>query len=86
MLHETTPAGDQVEVAWNPEFLRDSFAIEDTLRPDRLVLGFETEHSWAEAVLRQCFEKITEAGRRRSSPTGRPPSSPRRPRTRSSPR
>ncbi|MFF1716287.1 UDP-glucose dehydrogenase family protein [Streptomyces sp. NPDC058268] len=62
LLHEFAPAGDAIEVAWNPEFLRESFAIEDTLRPDRLVLGFETEHSWAEAVLRQCFEKIIEAG------------------------
>jgi UDPglucose 6-dehydrogenase len=62
ILHEFAPAGDAVEVAWNPEFLRESFAIEDTLRPDRLVLGFETEHSWAEAVLRQCFEKIIESG------------------------
>ncbi|MET7715320.1 UDP-glucose/GDP-mannose dehydrogenase family protein [Streptomyces sp. NPDC005407] len=62
LLHEFAPAGDAVEVAWNPEFLRESFAIEDTLRPDRLVLGFETEHSWAEALLRQCFEKIIEAG------------------------
>ncbi|MFT4010237.1 MAG: UDP-glucose/GDP-mannose dehydrogenase family protein [Nocardioidaceae bacterium] len=26
-------------VAWNPEFLREGFAIEDTLRPDRLVYG-----------------------------------------------
>ncbi|MFJ2769566.1 UDP-glucose dehydrogenase family protein [Streptomyces sp. NPDC087300] len=62
ILHEFAPAGDAVEVAWNPEFLRESFAIEDTLRPDRLVLGFESEHSWAEAVLRQCFEKIIESG------------------------
>ncbi|MFH8737125.1 UDP-glucose dehydrogenase family protein [Streptomyces sp. NPDC017964] len=62
LLHEFAPAGDAIEVAWNPEFLRESFAIEDTLRPDRLVLGFETEHSWAEAVLRQCFEKIIESG------------------------
>lgn len=62
LLHEFAPAGDRVEVAWNPEFLRESFAVEDTLRPDRLVLGFETEHSWAEAVLRQCFDKIIEAG------------------------
>ncbi|WP_328876929.1 UDP-glucose dehydrogenase family protein [Streptomyces sp. NBC_00299] len=62
LLHEYAPAGDAIEVAWNPEFLRESFAVEDTLRPDRLVLGFETEHSWAEAVLRQCFEKITESG------------------------
>ncbi|MFF2131779.1 UDP-glucose dehydrogenase family protein [Streptomyces olivochromogenes] len=62
LLHEYAPAGDAVEVAWNPEFLRESHAVEDTLRPDRLVLGFQHEHSWAEAVLRQCFEKIIEAG------------------------
>lgn len=62
LLHEFAPAGDAIEVAWNPEFLRESFAIEDTLRPDRLVLGFDAEHSWAEAVLRQCFEKIIESG------------------------
>ncbi|WP_128819336.1 UDP-glucose dehydrogenase family protein [Streptomyces sp. S063] len=62
ILHEFAPAGNAVEVAWNPEFLRESFAIEDTLRPDRLVLGFETEHSRAEAVLRLCFDKIIESG------------------------
>ncbi|WP_030705690.1 MULTISPECIES: UDP-glucose dehydrogenase family protein [unclassified Streptomyces] len=62
ILHEFAPAGDAVEVAWNPEFLRESFAIEDTLRPDRLVLGFETEHSEAETVLRLCFAKIIESG------------------------
>ncbi|MET7497163.1 nucleotide sugar dehydrogenase [Streptomyces sp900116325] len=42
--------------------MRESLAIEDTLRPDRLVLGFETEYTWAKAVLRQCFEKIIESG------------------------
>ncbi|MEU5331356.1 UDP-glucose dehydrogenase family protein [Streptomyces parvus] len=62
ILHEFAPAADAVEVAWNPEFLRESFAIEDTLRPDRLVLGFETEQSRAEAVLRLCFDKIIESG------------------------
>ncbi|MQS34397.1 UDP-glucose dehydrogenase family protein [Streptomyces katsurahamanus] len=62
LLHGIAPAGSLVEVAWNPEFLRESFAIEDTLRPDRLVLGFQTEHSWAEALLRQAFGKIIESG------------------------
>ncbi|MER6046617.1 UDP-glucose/GDP-mannose dehydrogenase family protein [Streptomyces sp. NPDC001793] len=62
LLHAHAPAGDLVEVAWNPEFLRESFAVEDTLRPDRLVLGFHIEHSWAERVLRQAFGKIIEAG------------------------
>ncbi|MFI5617897.1 UDP-glucose dehydrogenase family protein [Streptomyces sp. NPDC051567] len=62
LLQGIAPAGDLIEVAWNPEFLRESFAIEDTLRPDRLVLGFSTAHSWAEAVLRQAFARIIEAG------------------------
>ncbi|MGW4733964.1 UDP-glucose dehydrogenase family protein [Streptomyces shenzhenensis] len=61
LLHEHAPAGDRIEVAWNPEFLRESFAVEDTLRPDRLVLGFNTPHSWAEAMLRQAFAKVIEA-------------------------
>ncbi|MFI1783395.1 UDP-glucose dehydrogenase family protein [Streptomyces rubiginosohelvolus] len=62
LLQQLAPAGDRVEVAWNPEFLRESFAIEDTLRPDRLVLGFETERTWAEKLLRKCFEKVIESG------------------------
>ncbi|WEH34881.1 UDP-glucose/GDP-mannose dehydrogenase family protein [Streptomyces sp. AM 4-1-1] len=62
ILRKCAPAGEKIEVAWNPEFLRESFAIEDTLRPDRLVLGFNTARTRAEAVLRQCFGKIIEAG------------------------
>ncbi|MEU6709030.1 UDP-glucose dehydrogenase family protein [Streptomyces wuyuanensis] len=62
LLREYAPAGDLVEVAWNPEFLRESFAVDDTLRPDRLVLGFNTTHSWAETLLRQAFAKIIESG------------------------
>ena len=38
---ELAPAGDDVEVAWNPEFLREGFAVKDTLHPDRLVLGVD---------------------------------------------
>lgn len=33
------PAGVEVELAWNPEFLREGHAVDDTLAPDRLVLG-----------------------------------------------
>lgn len=38
-LAELAPAGEGVEVMWNPEFLREAYAVADTLRPDRIVLG-----------------------------------------------
>ena len=28
-----------VEIAWNPEFLREGYAVKDTIEPDRIVLG-----------------------------------------------
>src|SRR6185437_4354498 len=50
----------EVELAWNPEFLREGFAVEDTLRPDRLVFGVHSE--WAERTLRAAFEPVIAAG------------------------
>ena len=44
-LRSQAPAGDQIEVAWNPEFLREAYAVEDTLRPDRLVFGTHSAHA-----------------------------------------
>jgi UDPglucose 6-dehydrogenase len=52
-LTELAPAGDQVELAWNPEFLREGFAVEDTLRPDRLVVGVAGDR--AEGALREVY-------------------------------
>ncbi|HST64788.1 MAG TPA: UDP-glucose/GDP-mannose dehydrogenase family protein [Mycobacteriales bacterium] len=51
---------DGVEVAWNPEFLREGFAVEDTLHPDRLVFGVHSEQ--AEQTLRAAFAPILDAG------------------------
>jgi UDPglucose 6-dehydrogenase len=49
-----------LELAWNPEFLREGYAVQDTLRPDRLVFGVESE--WAEEMLRAAFAPILDAG------------------------
>ncbi|MDQ6937233.1 MAG: UDP-glucose/GDP-mannose dehydrogenase family protein [Actinomycetota bacterium] len=49
-----------VELAWNPEFLREGFAVEDTLHPDRLVFGVES--AWAEQQLRAAFAPVIAAG------------------------
>ncbi|WP_407565279.1 UDP-glucose dehydrogenase family protein [Streptomyces sp. 184] len=59
-LAELAPAGEQAELAWNPEFLREGFAVEDTLRPDRIVVGVATDR--AEAVLREVYATPLESG------------------------
>ena len=45
--------GIKLDFAWNPEFLREGFAVEDTLRPDRLVVG--TESVAADQALRLVY-------------------------------
>jgi UDPglucose 6-dehydrogenase len=50
---------DDVELAWNPEFLREGFAVEDTLRPDRLVFGVQSAR--AEHRLRAVFAPVIAA-------------------------
>jgi UDPglucose 6-dehydrogenase len=56
LVHAHAPAGAEVEVAWNPEFLREGFALDDTLRPDRLVFGVKSE--WARATLDAAYKGV----------------------------
>ena len=51
-----------VEVAWNPEFLREGFAIQDTLHPDRIVLGVQRDSSLAEPAMRALYAPILDDG------------------------
>lgn len=49
--------GDGVSLVWNPEFLREGFAVKDTLNPDRIVLGSPKTES-AKTVL-EVYSPIT---------------------------
>jgi UDPglucose 6-dehydrogenase len=55
IIREENPAAD-FDVASNPEFLREGAAITDFMRPDRVVIGVESEKS--EQVLREVYKPL----------------------------
>ena len=55
MREQLIAINPDTDLAWNPEFLREGFAVEDTLKPNRLVVG--VTNSKAEEVLRQVYAK-----------------------------
>ncbi|HKF31890.1 MAG TPA: UDP-glucose/GDP-mannose dehydrogenase family protein [Jatrophihabitantaceae bacterium] len=59
LMRSLTPTKD-VELAWNPEFLREGLAVQDTMHPDRLVFGVNSD--WAEQQLRAAFAPMIEEG------------------------
>ena len=52
---ERAGKGATVEIAWNPEFLREGYAVKDTIEPDRIVLGTRGENSRAEEIAREIY-------------------------------
>ena len=56
-LAQSAPHAD---LAWNPEFLREGFAVEDTLTPNRLVVGVANDR--AEEILKEVYKPIIDLG------------------------
>ena len=57
-IHKFQPAA---ELAWNPEFLREGFAVQDTLHPDRVVVGVTSTS--ADTMLRKVYGPILDLDR-----------------------
>jgi UDPglucose 6-dehydrogenase len=55
-LASAAPPGIDAQIAWNPEFVREGFALADTLRPDRIVVGTNSAH--ADATLRMVYAPV----------------------------
>jgi UDPglucose 6-dehydrogenase len=60
LLGSLVPDGVDADLAWNPEFLREAHAVEDTLRPDRIVFGVRSEVT--EKRLREFFAPVIDHG------------------------
>jgi UDPglucose 6-dehydrogenase len=59
-LRAAAPAGDQVDLIWNPEFLREGFAVQDSLTPDRIVLGATSDR--AVTMMRRVYATAAAGG------------------------
>jgi UDPglucose 6-dehydrogenase len=59
-FRRAAPAGDRVDLAWNPEFLREGYAVQDSLTPDRFVFGVTGPS--AARTLREVYAKPLAAG------------------------
>ena len=60
LREQLTQSAPQADLAWNPEFLREGFAVEDTLTPNRLVVGVANDR--AEEILKEVYKPIIDLG------------------------
>lgn len=60
LREELSKTAPQADLAWNPEFLREGFAVEDTLTPNRLVVGVANDR--AEEILKEVYQPVIALG------------------------
>ena len=63
LAERVAASGNGARLAWNPEFLREGYAVKDTIEPDRLVYGVEDD-----ARRRACSTASTRRRSRRARP------------------
>ena len=59
-VHAAAPAGELVDYAFNPEFLREGYAVQDSLTPDRIVFGVTSDA--ADELMRAVYATPLGAG------------------------
>src|SRR3984957_6130882 len=59
-LRAAAPAGDLVDFAFNPEFLREGDAVQDSLTPDRIVFGVTS--AAADELIRRVYATPLDSG------------------------
>ncbi|WP_017570836.1 UDP-glucose dehydrogenase family protein [Nocardiopsis halotolerans] len=59
-LAALAPVGEEAELGWSPEFLREGFGVEDTLNPNRIVIG--TDSPRVEKAVRALWQQQIDGG------------------------
>jgi UDPglucose 6-dehydrogenase len=59
-LSRLAPVGDDAELVWNPEFLREGCAVQDTLHPDRVITGVRSARG--EQAMREIYQDLISSG------------------------
>src|SRR3984957_5946251 len=59
-IRAAAPAGELVAFAFNPEFLREGYAVQDSLTPDRIVFGVTSAP--ADELMRQVYATPLDSG------------------------
>ena len=60
IARERPDLADQIDVVSNPEFLREGKGVDDSLKPDRILVGAETDRAFA--AMREVYATVIEQG------------------------